>query len=385
MKIQSLQDKERLDWLRLSRTERIGPHTFFQLLKLHGCAAKALQALPDMARRGGAKRPLVAFPLAKAQQELEALSHYGATLIAACEPDYPDALRHIPDPPPLLTVLGDPAVLQRAALAIVGARNASANAMRFTGHIAKTLAKDYRRVIVSGLARGIDTAAHSGALEAGEDTTVAVIAGGINDIYPKENTALYERIAKGGGCIVAESSFGHPPRAHDFPRRNRIISGLSEGTLVVEATKKSGSLITAERASDQGREVMAVPGFPLDPRAGGPNKLIKQGAALIESVDDIIHTLNYAELSRIPSPLEEGDQGDFIAAPPSESDYARVQSVILEQLSTHPVQLDDLIAACEAPAQTVQAVLLELELAGRIERQPGGYLVAVYAPEMESC
>ncbi len=224
-------------------------------------------------------------------------------------------------------------------------------------------------MIVSGLARGIDTAAHTGALAASKTgSTIAVLAGGIDVIYPKENATLYQQIAE-GGCIVAESSMGAPARAHDFPRRNRIISGLCERLVVVEATVKSGSLISADRASDQGREVMAVPGFPLDPRAKGPNKLLKAGATLVETSEDIMHALNYLQMNK--DDLFREDETSYITALPSEAEYDRVERRLLDSLGHYPTSIDTLITHVEASAHVVQSTLMMLEIAGRVQRHMG--------------
>ncbi len=281
---QTLADQERLNWLRLSRSENIGPITFFQLLRRFGAASAALEAIPDLARRGGRKKPIQLLDPGEAEREADIIAKSGARLIAACEPDYPLALRAIADPPPVLTVLGRIDLLGAASptVAIVGARNASGAGQRIAQGIAADLGTG-GIIVASGLARGIDTAAHRGALATG---TVAVVAGGVDVTYPPENRDLQASIAE-KGCVISEQPMGTEPQARHFPRRNRLISGISLGVLIVEAAPRSGSLITARMALEQGREIFAVPGSPLDPRAQGTNHLLRQGAILTERADDI--------------------------------------------------------------------------------------------------
>lgn len=281
-----LSDRERVAWLRLSRTENVGPVTFEQLVVRFGSADAALSALPDLARRGARINPLTIPTVAQAEDELAAGDRLGARLLAACEPAYPRRLAALDPPPPLIWALGRVELLNRPSIAVVGARIASAAGQRFARALAVDLSKA-GHVVVSGLARGIDGAAHEGSLAGG---TVAVLGGGIDDIYPPEHADLHSRIAA-EGCIVSESRPGQRAQAKDFPRRNRIIAGLSLGVVVVEAELKSGSLITARLAAEQGRDVFAVPGSPLDPRAKGTNDLIRQGAALCEGVEDVLRTL----------------------------------------------------------------------------------------------
>jgi len=363
-----LTDAERLDWLRLIRTENVGPITFFRLLERFGKASRALEALPDLAQRGGRAKLLKVTSRAAAEREVEANTRFGARLIAACEPDYPEALAAIDDAPPIISVLGHAHLLRRRAVALVGSRNASMNGRRF----AERLAGDLGRadlLVVSGFARGIDTSAHRGSLPFG---TAAVMAGGIDVVYPEENRELYREIAE-MGVIVAETAIGSNPQARHFPRRNRIISGLSLGVVVVEAAPQSGSLITARTALEQGREVFGVPGYPLDPRSAGTNNLIRQGATLIESADDVIRALE----SIIRPPLGER-QGDLFAAdfqaPPDESDIDHARAIVLESLSPAPVPVDELIRGCQLSASVVRSVLLELDLAGRVQHHPGNQI-----------
>lgn len=357
--------EEKIAWLRLSRTENVGPVTFYRLLETYGSASRALEALPKLAARGGRKKPLVAPPLADAQREYEAIDKMGGQVICAADPDYPLALSAIEDAPPVLTVLGNLDLLNKQAVSIVGARNASANGRRFAESLARDLGKA-GQVIVSGLARGIDTAAHVGSLETG---TVAVVAGGIDVIYPEENRALYEQIRE-RGAIVAENPMGAAPRPQDFPRRNRIVSGLSAGVVVVEASLRSGSLITARLAGEQGRDVYAVPGFPMDPRAQGPNALIRDGAILIQSANDILTNLAQFRGGGMREPFHPA----YVPEPPAQDAPdlpANAHDLIMENLSFSPLEVDELVRACQLSVPVIQSALLELELADRVRRHPG--------------
>jgi DNA processing protein len=361
----ALTDAERLDWLRLIRTENVGPITFNRLIERYDTATAALKALPELAQRGGRTAPLRIVSKAEAEREVTAVTRFGARLIAACEPDYPEALAVIDDAPPVITVRGHAHLLRKRAVAIVGARNASINGKRFAEQVARELGTA-GLLVVSGLARGIDASAHAGALGTG---TAAVVAGGIDVVYPEENRDLHDQIAE-AGVIVAECPFGTKPQARHFPRRNRIISGLSLGVLVIEAAPKSGSLITARMALDQGRDVFAVPGSPLDPRCQGTNNLIRQGATLTESAEDVIRALE--GILRPPMREPQRDLFDsFRPAMPSEKDLERARALVLESLNPSPVPVDELVRGCQLSASVVQSVLLELDLAGRIQRHPG--------------
>jgi len=363
--LRPLSPAERLDWLRLIRSENVGPRTFFRLLERFGSAAAALDALPGLARQGGLRRAIRLCPKAEAAAEIAALDKAGLRLIAAIEPAYPRALAAIDDAPPLLAVIGAVSLLERPMVALVGARNASLNGRNF----ARRLAADLGRaglVVVSGLARGIDTASHEAALASG---TVAVMAGGADVVYPPENRDLWERIAT-TGLVVSEMPPGTEPQARHFPRRNRIISGLSLGVVVVEASPRSGSLITARLAADQGREVFAVPGSPLDPRAAGPNDLLRHGATLTAGADDVLAVLS----GMIRQPLAEPGRTGFTPAagpPPDESELAAARAAILALLGPVPVMVDEILRQCQFSPSVVSWVLLELELAGRLDRQPG--------------
>ncbi len=362
--IRRLSDAERLDWLRLARTENVGPVAFDQLLARFGTAAEALAAIPDLARRGGGA--LVPPPRAEMERELQRGDALGARLVAACEPEFPQMLAALDPPPPLIWTRGDLSLLERSTVAIVGARVASAAGQRFARGLAAELGAE-DQVIVSGLARGIDSAGHEGSLATG---TVAVLAGGVDDIYPPEHRGLYERIVE-RGLVVAEHPPGRTAQARDFPRRNRIISGLSRAVVVVEAEARSGSLITARLAAEQGREVLAVPGSPLDPRAKGTNDLIRQGAALCEGAEDVLRALAGFSGFREPPP-------ERFAGPrpePFDGDPALARR-LAELLSSTPVSRDELVRATGASAAQVAATLVELALAGRADLLPGGLVVA---------
>lgn len=353
----------RIDWLRLARAQAVGPVTFNRLIERFGSPARALSALPDLARRGGRSGALNIPTAAEAERELAAGEALGARLIASCEADFPRLLLELDPRPPLIWVLGDAGLLRPRAVAIVGARVASAAGRRF----ARTLAEDLGRagyVVISGMARGIDAAAHDGAMAHG---TVAVLGGGVGDIYPPDNADLYAAL-KAKGCIVSESPPGRAAQAQDFPRRNRIISGLSLGVVVVEAELKSGSLITARMAGEQGREVFAVPGSPLDPRARGANDLIRQGAALVEDAEDVLRVLN-----GLRGGVTEPEPPAWEGACDPETDAVRAEVAGL--LSPTPVSIDELARQTGAPTSLVLAALTELALAGRAELLAGGLVV----------
>ncbi len=367
----TLSPSERIDWLRLIRSENVGPITFRRLLERFGSAAAALAALPDLARKGGRTKPIGIWPRKAAEQEVKALEALGAVALAWCEPGYPALLRAIDDAPPLLMVRGCAHLLARPAIAMVGARNASLNGRKLARDMAAELAKA-GYLVVSGMARGIDTAAHDGALAGG---TAAVLAGGVDVIYPPENDKLYAALVD-RGVVVSEMPPGLTPQASHFPRRNRIISGLALGVVVVEATPRSGSLITARLAAEQGREVFAVPGSPLDPRSGGPNKLIRDGATLTESADDVISGLS--DLLRRPLGERRREAfGDAPIQPLSDQDIDAARRVIEEALGVAPVQVDEIIRATGLSSPVVAMVLLELDLAGRLDRLPGNRVAIV--------
>jgi len=352
---------EKLAWIRLAMSENVGPASFRMLVARYGSAAAALEALPQISRRGGLARPLKIFDVANAEAAFERAAQIGACFVTWNEPGYPSLLREIELPPPFLTVKGDLSLAERRALAIVGARNASALGCKFARNLAAALGTSSYG-IVSGLARGIDTAAHQGALASG---TIAVLAGGIDVIYPPENASLHERIGE-TGLLISEMLPGTVPRGTHFPRRNRIISGSSLGVIVVEAALRSGSLITARLAGEQGRDVFAVPGSPLDPRAAGTNRLIRDGATLVTSAEDVLQAYDIMASIR-PHPPGDGFSHDLSEDQASESDRTRISDL----LSPAAVDLDTLIRESGAPPSVVMTVLLELELAGKITRQSG--------------
>jgi DNA processing protein len=364
-----LTDEQRLDWLRLIRSDNVGPRTFRTLVNHSGGARAALAALPDLARRGGAAKPARICSQEEAEREMQATRALGVSFIALGEPDYPARLQGIDDAPPLLAVRGNIGALALPMVAVVGARNASAAGMKVTERLARDLG-EAGFVVVSGLARGIDAAAHRATLATG---TVAVLAGGHDKIYPHEHAGLLESILP-EGAAVSEMPLGWEPRARDFPRRNRLISGLALGVVIVEAAKRSGSLITARMALEQGREVFAVPGSPLDPRCEGSNGLLKQGAALVTEAADIIPVLRPIMGHPPDLPVEEPEAVSSGArgAEPAADERSRIVSL----LGPTPVAIDDLIRLAGCSPTVVRIVLLELELAGRIERH-GGAMVSL--------
>ena len=361
-----LSEAEKLNWLRLSRTENVGPITFYRLIDRYGGIEKALEALPELSKRGGRKKELKAPPLSQVEDEYAALKELGGDVVTAACPDYPLALSAIDDAPPVLSYMGDIHLANKNCIGMVGARNASVNGRKFAEKLSRDLSmKD--QIIVSGLARGVDTAAHKGALSGG---TIAVVAGGIDVIYPEENTQLFHDIRE-GGLVVAESPLHVAPRAQHFPKRNRIVSGLSKAVVVVEATLKSGSLITARMAGEQGRDVMAVPGHPLDPRGQGPNHLIREGATLIRNADDVLEILRSFSGTTMREPIQR--PASFSAVPANDADVPQnAHDTVLSHLSFTPVTLDELLRACHLTIPVLQTVLLELELAGRVKREAGG-------------
>ena len=357
---------ERLAWLRLARAETVGPVAFRHLQSRYGSAGRALEALPALAARGGSRGSPRIPSEADALAELDAGEALGARLLCAGEPGFPERLAALDPPPPVIWARGRVELLDRPSVAIVGARIASAAGQRFARGLARELG-GAGYVVVSGMARGVDGAAHDGALETG---TVAVLAGGVDDVYPPEHLGLYERLIE-EGCVVTERPVGLRAQAKDFPRRNRLISGLSEGVVVVEAELRSGSLITARLANEQGREVFAVPGSPLDPRARGTNDLIRQGATLCEGIEDVLRELQGAlprrrPLAPAPSPAE---------VPDDEIDALREK--IAGLLSPAAVSRDELVRITGAPAAAVNGALVELSIAGRAELRPGNMAAAI--------
>ncbi|NLH81099.1 MAG: DNA-protecting protein DprA [Phyllobacteriaceae bacterium] len=361
-----LTEASRLAWLRLIRSDNVGPITFRQLVNHFGSAAAALDALPELARRGGARARIRVAGLAEVEREMATAEAFGARFVATGEADYPASLAAIEGPPPLLAVKGGPGVLRRPMVAIVGARNASLAGRKMAAILAEGLGRA-AWVIVSGLARGIDASAHAASLDTG---TIAVFAGGLDRLYPPENADLAARIVATGGALISEMPFGWEPRARDFPRRNRLISGVSLGVVVVEAALRSGSLHTARFAAEQGREVFAVPGSPLDPRAEGANDLVRRGATLVTKAEHVIEALTPLVGRRFepPSASESGD--DELDRPMDVPESARRR--VVEALGPTPMPIDDILRATGVKPGELHLILMELALAGRLERHVGG-------------
>ena len=367
-----LPEAERFQRLRLIRSENVGPATYHALMQRYGSAEDALEALPKLSARGGMKRKIRICPREEAESEIAKAHKAGARYVMIGEPDYPPHLQHIHAPPPVLCIIGRRDVLHRPGLAIVGSRNASGLGRKITRDIALKMASE-GFCIISGLARGIDTAAHEASVEL---ATIAVLAGGVDIVYPPENQNLYNEICR-NGVILSEMPPGFRPRGQDFPRRNRIVSGIALGTLVVEAAKRSGSLITARLARDQNREVFAVPGSPADPRAEGTNRLIKDGATLTRNAKDILEVLrpmteNLLSPSQTPLGEDTGTCSEFSSPTPQ---HAR--QTVISLLGTVPISVDELIRQSgEAPGH-VQEVLMELDLAGRLSRETPGKVALI--------
>ncbi|UIK06938.1 DNA-processing protein DprA [Neorhizobium galegae] len=361
----ALTERQRIAWLRLIRSDNVGPATFRDLINHCGSAENALAMLPELSARGGATRAIRIAGVQEAERELEAAHRFGARFVGIGEPDYPPALRQIEGAPPLLAMKGDLSAATRPSVGVVGSRNASISGAKFAAMIARDCGRA-GYTVTSGLARGIDTAAHRASLDTG---TIAVLAGGLDQPYPPENVPLLDEITEGVGLAVSEMPFGWEPRARDFPRRNRLISGISLGVVVIEAAERSGSLITARMATDFGRLVFAVPGSPLDPRCHGTNGLLKQGAIVTTGSADVIEAL--APLSQLDlfsgSVVEEPKKFSDIL-PPNDDDRA----IIVSALGPTPVEVDDIIRHTALPASSVYLILLELDLAGRLHRHVGG-------------
>lgn len=360
-----LSDRQRISWLRLIRTPSVGPASFRDLINRFGSAEAAIEALPQLMAEGGARRLARVPSVNEAEAEIAAAARAGARFVAIGEPDYPRALAQMDLPPPIIAVKGAAEVFALTSISIVGARNASLAGIK----MAKALAGDLGRhgwAVASGLARGIDTAAHQASLDTG---TIAVLAGGLDRPYPPENIGLLDEITSGSGAVISEMPFGWEPRAQDFPRRNRLIAGLSLGLIVVEAAQRSGSLITARLAGEMGRTVFAVPGSPLDPRAAGTNGLLKQGATLVTDAHDVIEALTPMLAKPLPRFQSFEEPIDFGAAPPR-CDIDRDR--LVEALGPVPVSIDELIRHTGLHPATVFMILLELDLAGQLERHSGG-------------
>jgi len=364
-----LSDQQRLAWLRLIRSEKIGAATFIELIKRYGTASDALEALPELTARSGSP-PMAIASEQQAMAEMGKIQRIGGKLVCLGEPDYPAALRATDMAPPVLTVRGDKSVLRRHAIAVVGSRNASLAGIKFTERMVRDIAATSANgnptyVIVSGLARGIDAAAHRASLQSG---TIAVFAGGVDHIYPHDHAGLANSIVDQGGAVISEMPFGWQPRAQDFPRRNRIVAGLALGLVVVEAARRSGSLISARLANELGRLVFAVPGSPLDPRSEGTNDLIKQGAQLITSASDIAKAID--PIAAVPAQtnysLDERRQPEMVIETSNQQ-----RQKLLGAMGYTPLTIDDLIRHTGLSADLVQMIILELDLAGNIERHAG--------------
>ena len=351
-------DKDKLFWLRLIRSEKVGPITFWQLLNRYGTAEQALSALSSLIKQGNHKYRLATET--EAEKEFKAHQKGGFTLLPAYDPTFPQMLRALPDCPPFISVYGQVDILNQPTLGIVGARNSSLNGRQFAERLAVDLGKAGWK-IASGLARGIDKFAHQGALPYG---TIAVVAGGVDIIYPPEHKDLYHFIAK-TGAVISEMPLSLFPGAGHFPRRNRLISGLSRGVIIIEAAMKSGSLITARTTLEQGRELFAVPGSPLDPRCRGTNNLIRQGAGLVESAEDV---LSMMDGPCIPCLRDEAAQP---FAQPLNLDWNTLEKDVFQDLSPTPIPLDAILGRHAVPPQTILTLMLEWELQGRIQRHPG--------------
>ena len=385
-----LTENQRLHWLQLIRSENVGAVTFMSLIQQFKTAEKALSVLHELSARGGANKSIRIASKQDAEQEMELAAKMGIKFVCVGEPDYPPYLRTTDNPPPVIAVKGNLDIFQRPSVGIVGSRNASASGKKITTLFANQLG-EMGFAIVSGLARGIDSTAHQASLKTG---TVAVLAGGIDCIYPPENTSLYKNILDNGGAIISEMPLGWQPRAVDFPRRNRIIAGLSLGLLVAEAASRSGSLITARLAADIGRIVFAIPGSPLDPRATGPNNLIKDGALLVTHPNDIAETLTPLTPENPNKQLylfEQADDNIFPDEPPDKPEIPLIteniegndssntddtndndRKAVLAALSTTPIDIETLCFHSGVPINKIYLLLVELDLAGKLIRHAGG-------------
>lgn len=370
-----MNDKEKIDWLRLARTETVGPITFHRLLAKYRTPAHALEALPILTKN----KPIRICDVGTAERELETLTKHNGKMLFAGDENYPLALTSLEDAPPVLSVIGNIDLLNRQSVALVGSRNASLNGRKLAHKMASDLGKA-NIIVVSGLARGIDTSAHEGSLNTG---TVAVVAGGVDVIYPRENTDLYNKICE-MGAVVSECAWGMQPLAQHFPKRNRIVSGLSVGTVVVEANLKSGSLITARMAAEQGRDVMAVPGFPTDPRSEGTNSLIRDGVLLVRDAADIMEQIssflaNKSHPQQISFSEIVGLSDTGLSEAPANDCFSseNLHALIFPELSTTPVEVDEIVRVCNLRSADVQGALLEMEIEGVVQRLPGNRVCLV--------
>ena len=358
----------RLAWMRLARTKNVGARTFSELIRLFHDPREVLEKLPELAVSGGFRGKFKVASAASIEREIYRSTQFGASLLLRCDERYPKMLLHIHDPPPVLTIKGRMDLLDSKCIGIVGARNASSNGCSMAQSLAMQLG-GHGYTIVSGLAKGIDASSHVAALKRG---TVGVIACGIDNVYPKENKRIHDLLYK-EGLVVTEYAIGQSPISKHFPQRNRIISGLSIGVVVVEAAKRSGTLITARLALEQGREVFAVPGSPLDPRCQGTNQLIKNGAILVESVEDIIYGIERLGLADDGDTTLSDQSAGFSSSKfkmPTDNEMRKYRDFMMTKLSYSPISVHSIIkdVADEIPARIVNLILLELELAGSLER-----------------
>lgn len=358
--------QDKIDYLRLVRSENVGRSTFFRLIDIFSSASKALEQVYDFAKEGGLNRKINILSKDEAEKEIIATQKFGAEIITFDEEIYPQLLREIPDPAPILTIKGKTEFFLKDSIAVVGPRNASFNGLSFAKKIAGDLGQN-SIVVTSGLARGVDASAHKAALATG---TIAVIAGGIDNIYPTENKELFSKIST-QGLLISEQSFGSPPKPANFVQRNRLISGLSLGVIIVEAGMKSGSLTTARFAAEQGREVFAVPGSPLDPRSFGTNRLIKDGAKMVENIDDVLEDFLFLKTKfnrsgKLSEPESEDFQGLEIKMP-SDVDIKKIREEIFSKLSSNPISIEEIIEELQLSSRLVNIAVVQLELANKIE------------------
>lgn len=361
--------KELVDIIRLIRSENVGLKTFWSLISLYQNATNALNHIAELSLKGGRSKPINIFSKTKAEDEIALCQTMGVKILSYLDSDYPNLLKNIDDNPPLLFCLGNTALLNGETVAIVGSRNASANGLRFAYKLAKDLSEK-SQVVVSGFARGIDSAAHKASVDF---ATIAVLAGGVDHIYPPENFDLYKQISE-QGLIVAELPIGSIPKAQNFPQRNRIISGISNAIAVIEASLKSGSLITAKFALEQNKELFVVPGFPLDPRYQGNNYLLKQGAYLLESADDILEVLSNSKIKRF-SLFEQ--ENKFLSSPNptfTEKQLTQARIEIINLIGASPSSIDEIISITQLSPGVILTAIVELELAGRITRHFGNQI-----------
>jgi DNA processing protein len=366
--VHTLSEDFRLAWLRLARTKNVGAKTFVELIKMYGNPQKAIDNIGVLAGRGGASNKRLVPSKASIEKEMIATQKYGAKIILSCDSEYPTILTHIPDLPAVLIAKGNVDLLSKRMFAIVGARNSTINGNKLAYNFAKVIANG-GYVVVSGLAKGIDSYAHKGSLDGG---TIAVIAGGIDNIYPKENHNLYEAIYD-KGLVITEQPIYSTVMSQHFPQRNRIIAGLSLGVLVIEATKRSGTLITSRFALEYNKEVYAVPGSPLDSKAQGTNELLKNGANIALSPDSIVKDLDYLTQKNLSfvKELSLKFMDNSIKSIPSEDDLRLHRGNLLRSLSHSPISIGDIVDQLDIPINILNCLLIELELAGKVQRLAG--------------